>query len=255
MKAVSWIAMGLALVGSLIAAGAYWRVRSAAPPSPPAASGDAEPLKVRIARLEGELKDARDRVARLERDPKAGAGMGQEHVESGPASGEIADLKRRIELLERQALAGRSAPGPQGRTIPANPAMVEKEKKQLADASLPERTRATSLSRLRMYGAHKTDDVVESALALVNQSQETNIRTLVLRNLQGAENPKLAAPLVALLKGDANEDVRDEAARVLGDYLEQPDVKAALEQAAAQDSSEKVKRRAQSVLTALPKPR
>ena len=255
MKAIPWLALVMALGGSLVAAGAYMRVRSATHAPPGTGSAEIESLRARVTVLEGELRLARDQASRLEREPKAGVESNPEHAHSGPPQGDLGDLKRRVEQLERQMAAGRGGPVVPSRNGPPNPALVEREKKQLMDTSLPERIRATSLSRLRSMGGNKTDEIVDAGLALLGQSHETNIRTLVIRGLQGAENQKLVPPMLALLKGDADEDVRDEAARVLGDYLDKPEAKAALEEASTGDASDKVKRRAAAMLAAPPKPK
>jgi len=109
-------------------------------------------------------------------------------------------------------------------------------------------TRAQALGMLRSQNSNKTDDVVEAGLGLLAAATEPNIKALILRGLRGAENVRVFPPVLALLKGDPDEDVRDEAARTLGEYLAQAEVKAALELAASQDASAKVKRTASAAL-------
>ena len=128
--------------------------------------------------------------------------------------------------------------------------VVEMQKKRLMDPNQPERSRAAALGMLRSQGANKADDIVEAGLALLAGATEPNIRALILRNLRGAENTRVIPSLLGLLKSDPDEDVRDEAARTSGEYVAQAEVRTALEQAASQDASEKVKRTASAVLAA-----
>ncbi len=253
MKAAAWIALGLSLAGSLLAAAAYWRVRSAAPP-PAGGGGEVASLKARLGQLEADLAKSRERIARLEKEPKPDNEAGHSHSGGSPAS-ETAELRRRLEALERQVAANRANPGPRGLGSNPNPALVETMKKRLTDTSQSERARASAIGMLRMQGAHKADDVVDPSLALLAGSTDHTIRALIIRNLQGSGNAKLVPPLLSVLKSDADEDVRDEAARTLGEFVSQAEVKTALEQAASGDASEKVRRRAQAMLGAPPPPR
>ncbi len=248
MKAVASIAIALSLAGSLLAGAAYWRVRSAKPGT----AGDSaavESLQARVAQLEADLARSRAQIAQLEGNRPSGDSSDHAHPASGPPSNELEMLRKRIESLERQMAGGR--PGQVDmRNARPNPQLVEAQKKRLTDASLPEKARATSLMQLRMQGAHKTDDIVDAALALLGQAVEPNTRALIVRNLQGANNPRMVPALLGVLKADADEDVRDETAKTLGDYLDKPEVKTALEAAATGDASEKVRRRAQATLAA-----
>jgi len=247
MKAAVWIAVGLSLAGSLVAAGAYWRVRS----SHPAAAGDPaaiESLKARVAHLEAELARSNQANARLERGGKTGGETGPALPASGHASGDTADLKKRIEVLERQMAAGRPVPGQLGRGMQPNAAALEGQKKRLLDPNLTELDRARALGMMRLQGGHKADEVVDAALGILAQSKDARTRALIIRNLHGSGNSRLVTPLLGVLASDADEDVRDEAAETLDDFVAQPEVKAALEQAASGDASEKVRRRAQASL-------
>jgi HEAT repeat protein len=144
-------------------------------------------------------------------------------------------------MAGRPTIEGRPSPTP-------NPQMVEIHKKRLQDTNLTIRQRATALGVLRTQHANKADDIVDLGLGLLGQAQEPGVRALILRNLQGAENPRVLPTVLGLLKLDADEDVRDEAARLVGEYVSRPEAKAALEAAVAGDVSDKVKRRAQTAL-------
>ncbi|HZL73627.1 MAG TPA: hypothetical protein VFC86_14310, partial [Planctomycetota bacterium] len=105
MKAISFIALGLSLAGGLVAAGAYYRVRSA-PPATAGGSAEIDSLKARLAQLERDFKQDREHTGYVEREPAKGDD-GHDHASSSPGPGEWADLKRRIEALERQSAPGR----------------------------------------------------------------------------------------------------------------------------------------------------
>jgi hypothetical protein len=246
VKAVPFIALAVALVGSLFAAGAYYRVRTAGP-------AEVDTLKARVAQLQKDLSQANDRMARLERFPQHVPASNPDPAAPAAQTGDLAELRKRIENLERrQGPARPGGSGDMGRVVP-NPAMVESQKKRLTDASQTERSRAQALTMLRSQGANRADDVVDAGLALLAQSTEANIRGLIIRGLRGAENPRVLQPLIALLRSDPDEDVRDEAARTVGEYLPMQEARTALEQAAAEDASEKVKRQATAALNAPPK--
>lgn len=250
MKAVSFIALGLSLAGGLVAAGAYYRVRTA-PPGSAGGSSEIESLKARLSQLERDVK--RDRAGGARPDVSPPAKDDHDHTASSHDSNDLADLKRRIEALERQAGPGRGLSSERPPNIRPNPAIVEMQKKRLLDPAQPERSRAQALGMLRMQSANKTDDVVDAGLSLLAGSKDSNLRALIIRNLRGAENTRLVTPLLDVLKTDADEDVRDEAVRTVGEYAAQPEAKAALELAASSDASEKVKRTATAALAAPPK--
>src|SRR5688572_19253897 len=81
VKAVPVIALAVALVGSLFAAGAYYRVRTAGP-------AEVDSLKTRVAQIQKDLAQANDRMARLERSPQP-SGPAHDHSSEAP-SGDIA---------------------------------------------------------------------------------------------------------------------------------------------------------------------
>jgi hypothetical protein len=241
MKALSVMSLVLSFIAAVLAGGVYVRVRSRVPAT--SGSPNIEDLSARIARLEASIQKPGPRLERPPQNPDEP----HYHPQPGPGSADLADLQRRVAALEGRPGTGRIEPRPQPRP---NPEMVEVLKKRLTDPNLSVRQRATTLGSLRSQGANKADDIVDAGLALLGQAQEPNMRALILRNLQGAENPRLLPTVLGLLKLDADEDVRDEAARLLGEYVAQAEVKAALEAAATGDASDKVKRRAQAALNA-----
>jgi hypothetical protein len=236
VKAVSWVALVISLIGSMLAMSAYWRVRSLPSASP---DDEVEDLKARIAQLE------RGHAAA----PPAPADSGSPAETS---SGDLSQLKRRIEALEQRQSPARFQPPDAGRPTRGNQTLIDAQKKRLFDSSQTEISRAQALNTLRMQGAHKTDDVVDAGLALLAQSKEPATRIRIIRSLQGADNARVVSPMLTLLGADPDENARQEAAGTLGDYVQQPEVKAALELAASNDASERVRRRAQAAL--IPRP-
>jgi len=241
--AATWIALALSLVGGLVAAGAYYRVRSAAPGSGDPAAIEA--LKTRISHLEAQL-------ARLDRGqgpsfPPAPPGTPQS------AEAELADLRKRVESLERRPPSGSPGFTDQGRAGRGNQQAIDVQKKRLMDTTKSDQERAAALGTLRLYAGHKTDDVVDAALALLASAKEARIRAVILRNLRGADNAKLPPVLIRILSSDPDEDVRTDAAQTLSDYVGQAEVKTALQQAAANDPSDKVRKRAETALATPPK--
>ena len=83
--------------------------------------------------------------------------------------------------------------------------------------------------------------VVDDIVAWLDQSDDAEVREDIIRQLHGAENPKLIEPLVHYLRFDDSESVREEAAETLDDYLDVATARAALEHAVATDPSEKVR--------------
>jgi hypothetical protein len=207
-------------------------------------SGELEALKSRVAKLEGQAG-------------RPSGGEGRDHpviqqLPAGQPQNELTDLRRRIEILERQGPAGRPRPveGSPSPTVrpKSSPEMIEAQKKRFLDTNQPVRSRLAAMNVLRMQGAHKSDDIVDSALTMLGTTPETNLRASIIRNLQGAENPRVIPILIQALKGDPAEEIREESAKTLGDYVAQPEVKAALEQASTGDASERVKNRAKAAL-------
>jgi HEAT repeat protein len=66
--------------------------------------------------------------------------------------------------------------------------------------------------------------------------------------MSGAGQPSLAQPLMNALRSDVDSAVRAAAAGTLGEYLEEPGVRQALEQAASSDIEPSVRQRAQAAL-------
>lgn len=228
-----------------MAAGAYYRVRSA--PTVPGDPAAVDSLKVRISHLEAEI--ARLNQGRGAPLPPAPSGTPQSNDQ------ELADLRRRVEALERRPPMSSGTPGftDQARPSRANQVAIESQKKRLMDTTISDQQRAAALGTLRLYGAHKTDDVVDAALALLASAQEARIRAVILRNLRGADNAKVPPVLIRSLSSDPDEDVRTDAAQTLGEYLGQAEVKSALQQAAVNDPSDKVRHRAETALATPPK--
>jgi HEAT repeat protein len=90
--------------------------------------------------------------------------------------------------------------------------------------------------------------VVLEILGWLEGVQDPATRTFIVRNLHGVKSPEIKAPLLELLERDADATVREEAAETLDDYLDDAQVRAALEQAAATDAEPSVRKQAAAAL-------
>jgi hypothetical protein len=120
---------------------------------------------------------------------------------------------------------------------------------QAMDPSLGEQERLQTLRQLRTRGEGARNG--EVALALIDmamRSQDPSVRADVWRQMSGAKDPALVQPLLQCLAGDLDAEVRHEAAETLGDFKDRPGVRAALEYAMNSDTSEAVRREAQTAL-------
>ncbi len=115
-------------------------------------------------------------------------------------------------------------------------------------ASAPEqRLAALRVLRGRATGAVDPRDVpalVAALAGLARTSPDADVRADVLRQLDGVRDPALRDPLLEALEHDTSWGVRSEAAETLAGYLDDPDVRAALERAAAQDVNASVRHEA-----------
>jgi len=97
------------------------------------------------------------------------------------------------------------------------------------------------------------DGSVTAALTgLIQRIDAVNGRRTLLGRLGALDAPSLAPVVVERLAYDADEIVRSTAAAVLGRYVEEPGVRAALERAAASDSSGGVRQAAARALGMVP---
>lgn len=90
----------------------------------------------------------------------------------------------------------------------------------------------------------RSHDVVLSMIDIVRTSEDASVRADVYRQLSGVTDPSLLDSLFYSLANDTHFKVREEAAETLSDYLPDPEVERALEQAAENDENEKVRQEA-----------
>ncbi len=141
---------------------------------------------------------------------------------------------------------------PRPRSDP-QPTRVEREEIFL-DASRSEVERLEALARLYspMNGRGGIENgsevlsnaVVLAAVQIALASENASVRANVWRRMSGVGDPDLIQPLLHSLSNDPDEDVREEAAKVLRDFLDEPGVRGALEYAGDYDISEAVRREA-----------
>jgi HEAT repeat protein len=101
-----------------------------------------------------------------------------------------------------------------------------------------------ALRELRRVEGGRTRAVAESLLGLLDTAADPSLRADICRQLHRAVPPDLKGPLLRRLRADADARVREEAAETLGPLKEDPEVRAALEDAARSDAEEKVRSQA-----------
>ncbi len=111
------------------------------------------------------------------------------------------------------------------------------------DTSLSDSERLDALKRVRFRGVEAHGGaVVVAAVQIAMTSDESRVRAGVWREMAGVEDSYLVQPLLHSLAYDADEDVRRVAAEtLLRGFLDEPDVRSALEYAAENDASERVR--------------
>ena len=82
------------------------------------------------------------------------------------------------------------------------------------------------------------------------ETQNSEIPADIIRQLHRAQLEELADPLIYYLRNDSSEEVREEAAETLGDFLDFPRVREALTQARNDDPAARVRRQAERTLEA-----
>ena len=114
------------------------------------------------------------------------------------------------------------------------------------NASLPPATRVEALGKLPQTPEARSDDIVVAAVELATIAPE--LHASIWRAMYGVDNPYLIEPLLNSLVYDAAEHRRRAAASTLSTFATEPRVKAALEQAQANDVSDTVREAALNAL-------
>ena len=173
-----------------------------------------------------------------------------------PESAESADLAERLARLENRVLLlaeGAASGEPRAAAPPApDPAAVQKALDSLTEkarnTSASEKERLEALRKLR--GARLPDGtdarlgVVEDMVRMAEHSKDPEVRADVWRQLSHVTDRSMLSPLLAALQNDGADKVREEAAETLADFLPDESVRRALQHAAENDQSARVRSQA-----------
>lgn len=93
------------------------------------------------------------------------------------------------------------------------------------------------------------DDVVDEMVRVAQASTDADVRADIWRQADGKDrNARLVGPMIQALRSDPEAKVREEAAETLANYLTEPGVIPALEDAAQNDAKSDVRGQAQRSL-------
>lgn len=125
------------------------------------------------------------------------------------------------------------------------------------DTSLSDRDRLDALSELTpgsrpngtFFDGDKTlqTQVVVAAVQMAEMSENPAVRRHIWRHMAGVEDAYLIEPMIYALQNDTDDGVREEAAKALKSFLDEPRVRDALDYTSANNSSEVVRSAARSV--------
>ncbi len=102
-----------------------------------------------------------------------------------------------------------------------------------------------ALRRAETWG----DDVVDEMVRVAQTSTDAALRADVWRQADGRDrNVRLVGPMIDALRNDSASRVREEAAETLANYLEEPGVVSALQNAASNDPADDVREQARDSL-------
>ena len=114
---------------------------------------------------------------------------------------------------------------------------------RVTDTSLPDHERGRALEDLSRRGSLSENEIA-AALELARTALSPETRRRVWQILGATADPALSQPLTDALLYDPEPQVRSQAAAALAPYLEEPNVRAALEAVAANDPDSSVRLRA-----------
>ncbi len=234
--ALPWPAL-VAGVLAAAAAGAAWQARD-----------EARAMSERLARVEAALgveARAASEVREL-RPPAVPPGRNPVVGEGSPAAdGEmIRRLEARIAELEKAA-APVVDPGGEFPGAAVTPERVEECQAILRDPYRDIWSKLRALRSLWMGAPEaRTAEVTRGLLDRVRTEEDPEIRGEILTGMFGVEDPEWRYEFLRRLASDPDPKVRKAAAFSLGPLAGDPDVLAALEAAAKNDESEKVRKQA-----------
>jgi TolB-like protein/HEAT repeat protein len=130
----------------------------------------------------------------------------------------------------------------QNEVQPARQQVILNKQAEFLDTSLSDSERVQALGMLRYADRDaRSGAVAVAAVEFAMNPDHRQLRGQVWEYMKGAGDPYLVQPLLQTLAYDSNEYVRHEAANTLEDYIEESGVRDALEFAAANDESKRVR--------------
>ncbi len=181
----------------------------------------------RIAALEKSLADVKERAAAgpgdAARDGETAAQREEREARAREGREQLERAKRAVEELESQVAALR---------------------KRALDRSLAESDRLVALGKLRFLPKGIDREVVAGMIAFFRESTEPATRDAILRELHGTKDPELKALFLDALRTDEDEKVRERAARDIDTWLDDREVRTALQDARDSDASPRVRQAA-----------
>ena len=125
---------------------------------------------------------------------------------------------------------------------------AEDARAAILDPASDEAAKLKAWARLR-WESEWGDAVLQEMIRVGETSQDEDVRADVWRQADGeSRNTLLVGPLIRALQSDPAEKAREEAAETLANYLDEPGVKSALEDAAHNDSDKDVREQASESL-------
>ncbi len=136
-------------------------------------------------------------------------------------------------------------------TIPPSEAKLAEWSTTFFNTSATSKERLAAIRQLRRNGAFTPPMALAAANWLATSTDPGETRSL-LEALRGADDPALKAVTLNLASSAADNRVRDRAILNLREYVNDPQVEAALWTIVQSDSSERLQRRAQDALGRIP---
>lgn len=198
----------------------------------------------RIDTLEAENRTLSQKLRALEIEQGLPTARGANEVAGDSFVNELKKLKQQIQEFEQTV-----------RPVRDSLSLAEEAKRQLdqrvGDTNRPLRLRIQDLEKLRAlpFGMDvPSQDTLQSLVKLWSSEESARNRRDVIRAMMGITDKGLIDPLIAALKSDDEEDVREEAVDYLAFFLDDPRARTALERALKNDPNPKVRRHAKDAL-------
>jgi len=203
-----------------------------------------------VRQLRSELTTVRQELAEMDSRPTgdAVARPGQRDTDS-PRVPTDRSLSRRMEELEQAVaqLVRASDYLMERGQLPLATNKVEDLARLFSDGAAADRDRLRALGLLRRNRG-MSDEVVQHALDWLQSSTNAGTRRELVQALGGTTNVAVKAPLLGLMSTDKNDNVREEAAKNLRRFTDDPAVEGALWNAALNDPDGDVRDEAKDAL-------